>query len=197
MPKPSANLQAAARYLLRCGKRQWTQSRVLLRELATESGLPYNSLDKMLRIASHAPELLGPVARGEITTHEALRRAGLATGAHPPRDAQIAKRRGDRPANKAARPIPGKPRTAEEQTLAACEARIEGNIEVFVSLARDLFTIREKRLYLEEYGDWERYLRERWGVQFRDFYPVTGVLNAAGIIRQLELSFGGTESHER
>lgn len=142
------------------------------------SGLPPGSIEKVIRVAARDRSLLPEIAAGRMTLHQALRRLGMRSGSHPEREARAR-------AKGIGRPPKRKALTADEQTLQACEARIEGNIELFLSLAHDLYTIREQRLYLEHYGEWDRYLRLRWGIPFADFDALTVGINAP-IIAQLE-----------
>lgn len=52
----------------------------------------------------------------------------------------------------------------EAQTLAACEHTIEAGLKTFVAVGEALLTIRDQRLYRAEYGTFEDYCGERWGM---------------------------------
>lgn len=160
---PSRNSRLAAAYIMTLPKAELVCGQKRARYLAEKIGVPVGAIDKVIRVARRDASLLPEVACGRMKLNEAQRRVGLITGDEVKKERRAAKR-GIRPDG--------------ELTLSAREARIEGNIELFVSLARDLYSIREERLYLEEYGEWDRYLRERWGIPFSDFYAVTVAVDA-------------------
>jgi hypothetical protein len=52
---------------------------------------------------------------------------------------------------------------SERNELYQCELVIEGGLRTFVDVGNALLTIRDKRLYRDEYGTFETYCQERWG----------------------------------
>lgn len=75
--------------------------------------------------------------------------------------------------------------------LEQAETLIEGKLEAFLDVAHALFQIREQALYTEQYGEFHRYLKERWAVPFHMGRTVTCAVDSVGICRLLE----GTESN--
>ena len=53
----------------------------------------------------------------------------------------------------------------EHNELERCEVVIKQGLETFVEVGQALLTIREKRLYRLEFGTFEDYCRDRWGMQ--------------------------------
>ena len=53
--------------------------------------------------------------------------------------------------------------TVEHDELTQCEAVIERDLRTFVNVGNALLTIRDGRLYREDWGTWEEYCQERWG----------------------------------
>lgn len=55
----------------------------------------------------------------------------------------------------------------ERAALTDCEATIERGLQTFVEVGTALLTIRDRRLYRAQYGTFEDYCRERWGMSQR------------------------------
>ena len=53
----------------------------------------------------------------------------------------------------------------ERNELERCEVVIKQGLETFIEVGQALLTIREKRLYRLEFGTFEDYCRDRWGMQ--------------------------------
>lgn len=73
--------------------------------------------------------------------------------------------------------------TTERAQLAECEAVIEEGLRTFVDVGNALLTIRDKRLYRDEYGTFEAYCQERWGWTRQH---ANRTIAAAEIVRNLE-----------
>lgn len=71
---------------------------------------------------------------------------------------------------------------AEHADLRECEAVIERGIRTFVEVGVALLRIRDDRLYRDEYGTFEDYCRERWGMTRR---YANHTIAAAGVISNL------------
>lgn len=70
--------------------------------------------------------------------------------------------------------------------LEGFETLIESKMEAFLDVAHALFQIREQRLYTEQYGEFPRYLKARWGVSFRMGRSVTCALDGLGFVQGLK-----------
>lgn len=55
----------------------------------------------------------------------------------------------------------------ERSTLTHAEAKIERGLSSFIEVGEALAEVRDSRLYREEYGTFEAYCRERWGITDR------------------------------
>ena len=55
----------------------------------------------------------------------------------------------------------------ERAALTDCETTIERGLQTFVEVGTALLTIRDRRLYRAQYGTFEDYCRERWGMSQR------------------------------
>lgn len=55
----------------------------------------------------------------------------------------------------------------ERNELERCEVVIKQGLETFIEVGQALLTIREKRLYRLEFGTFEDYCRDRWGMDKR------------------------------
>lgn len=73
-----------------------------------------------------------------------------------------------------------------EETLAGFEAIIEGKMEAYLDVAYALLEIRERRLFLDQHGEFKRYLKERWGVSFQRFMTVMAGIDAVVLIGEAE-----------
>ena len=54
--------------------------------------------------------------------------------------------------------------TLEIAELQRCEETIQRGLHTFVEVGNALLTIRDKRLYQEQWATFEDYCRERWGM---------------------------------
>ncbi|HVX56953.1 MAG TPA: hypothetical protein VHA37_04425 [Candidatus Saccharimonadales bacterium] len=54
--------------------------------------------------------------------------------------------------------------TGERKTLEDCEARIQKGLQSFLDVAAALLTVRAGLLYRQDYGTFEEYCRQRWGI---------------------------------
>lgn len=58
----------------------------------------------------------------------------------------------------------------ESQQLERCEVVIKQGLETFVEVGQALMTIRDKRLYRADFGTFDDYCRDRWGIARRTVY---------------------------
>jgi len=68
----------------------------------------------------------------------------------------------------------------ESQTLEQCETVIERELKAFVRVGNALLTIRDGRLYREEYDTWDEYLRGRWDMERTYAHRVIDAATVAG-----------------
>lgn len=54
--------------------------------------------------------------------------------------------------------------TTESSKLCQLESTIEAGLKTFVEVGSALMEIRDSRLYRQEFGTFEDYCRERWGM---------------------------------
>jgi hypothetical protein len=52
----------------------------------------------------------------------------------------------------------------EQNELERCEVVIKQGLETFIEVGKALMIIRDKRLYRKEYGTFENYCKDKWGV---------------------------------
>jgi hypothetical protein len=74
---------------------------------------------------------------------------------------------------------------AEVQTLQHYEEVIAQGIKTFVQVGQALLAIRDQRLYRQQYGTFEEYLRQRWDLGQSRAYPL---MDAAGVVTNLKCS---------
>ena len=75
------------------------------------------------------------------------------------------------------------PLTVEDaRELGCCETVIERGLGAFVEVGNALQVIRDKRLYRAEYGTFEAYCRERWGVSRPRAYQM---VEASSVVENL------------
>jgi len=78
-----------------------------------------------------------------------------------------------------------------EVNLATCEGVIERGLSTFVDVGRALLTIRDSKLYRQQYPTFEAYCKERWGLiqsrvyQMMDAAQVVGLLAESSTIVEL------------
>lgn len=70
----------------------------------------------------------------------------------------------------------------EQNELERCEIVIKQGLETFIEVGQALMIIRDKRLYREEYGTFENYCRDKWGMQRANAYRL---VDAAEVISNL------------
>ncbi len=79
----------------------------------------------------------------------------------------------------------------DRDALAECETVIERGLETFYAIGRSLLTIRDRRLYREQYGTFEDYLRDRWGI---DRTYANRLIQSAKVVETLPI--GNTPTSE-
>lgn len=72
----------------------------------------------------------------------------------------------------------------EQADLATCEEVIDQGLRTFVEVGTALLTIRDKRLYRAQYGTFEDYCQERWGMARR---TTNRLIAAAGVVTNLRM----------
>lgn len=72
--------------------------------------------------------------------------------------------------------------TSEESQLAELEAVIERGLQTFVEVGNALMEIRDGRLYRAEYGTFEDYCQDRWGIERRHAYRL---IDAAQVVNNV------------
>ena len=65
----------------------------------------------------------------------------------------------------------------ERNELERCEVVIKQGLETFIEVGQALLTIREKRLYRLEFGTFEDYCREKWGMSRQKAHQMIGASN--------------------
>lgn len=70
----------------------------------------------------------------------------------------------------------------EREVLTRCEAVIEQGLKSFIEVGTALLAIRDNRLYRAEYGTFEDYCRDRWGMVRRQ---ADRLIAAAGVVSHL------------
>lgn len=70
----------------------------------------------------------------------------------------------------------------EAQALTNCEAVIERGLAVFQEVGLALMNIRDQRLYRADYGTFEEYCDQRWGMQRRHAYRL---MDAATVVQNV------------
>lgn len=135
-------------------KKRATRTDEKLGQLAGTSG---TAVWRARRVIRHAPDLVEEVNKGTMTLNAA---------------SDEVTRRLEMSAPKTSKPMTSKtkqqkpPRRPRDLDLEGWEAVIDGKMEAFLDVAYALFEIREKCLYLATHGQYNRYLKERWGVPF-------------------------------
>lgn len=86
---------------------------------------------------------------------------------------------------------------AEYKTLARHEATIESGLKKFMAVGKSLLAIRDARLYRADYGTFEAYCKERWGISVNRGYQFIEAFEVAdGISKILDIG-DMTESQAR
>lgn len=70
----------------------------------------------------------------------------------------------------------------EQHELERCEIVIQQGLETFIEVGTALMIIRDKRLYRVDFGTFEEYCRERWGVEKSQTYRL---IDAAKVVSNL------------
>lgn len=148
-----------ARFLEPHEKRRWTQ------EVGQQIGVSRGTMDRCAFVHFKDPELAERCIKGEVKMKDALSDLGWVDSVNGmPKE---------RPKTE-----PVRRKRPRQETLEGWEAMIEGRIEAYLDVAYALLEIRDKRLYLEQHGEFRHYLRDRWGVSFRRFSEVLIGLDA-------------------
>jgi hypothetical protein len=85
--------------------------------------------------------------------------------------------------------------TAEQQQLADLESVVEQGLQTFFAVGTALATIRDSRLYREDYATFETYCCERWGLQRSRAYQLIDAAAAAQNVQNFIHSAPTIESH--
>lgn len=86
----------------------------------------------------------------------------------------------------------------EQQDLAAHEAVIERGLKTFVDVGQALLSIRDGRLYRTQFGTFEDYCRERWGMSQPRAYQMMSAAQTVGLLRSSTIvELPQTESQAR
>jgi hypothetical protein len=68
----------------------------------------------------------------------------------------------------------------EALALKACEYTIEKGFATFVQVGNALLEIRDEKLYRQDYGTFEEYCRQRWGIERAHAYRLINASKVAG-----------------
>jgi len=86
--------------------------------------------------------------------------------------------------------------TNEQAELERCEAVIDRGLKTFVDVGNALLTIRDERLYREQWGTFEAYCWDRWGLKrFRAYELMEAATVVANVGNFLHLPAPERESH--
>jgi hypothetical protein len=138
------------------------------RAIEEKHGVGCHSIEVALWIKRRSPAALREVAAGLDTGHFVVKRLKGEEDKSPARSAPKAK------GKKSALSLSDVERGL---TLEAWETRIEARMEAFLDVAKALWEIRERRLYLKTHGMFRRYLQDRWGISMRDFQVITAAID--------------------
>jgi hypothetical protein len=72
--------------------------------------------------------------------------------------------------------------TIEHERLAELETAIEHGLQTFIEVGNALMEIRDSRLYREQFGTFEDYCRDRWGMERRHAYRL---IDAADVVNNV------------
>lgn len=79
----------------------------------------------------------------------------------------------------------------ESQQLATLEETIQRDLQTFTEVGNALLEIRDNRLYREQYGTFEQYCRDKWGVSKR---RANQMVQAAGVLGNIENGNHGSQT---
>lgn len=85
----------------------------------------------------------------------------------------------------------------EQNELERCEVVIKQGLETFIEVGQALLTIREKRLYRLEFGTFEDYCRDRWGMEKSQTYRLIDAAKVIDNISPIGELLPKTESQAR
>jgi hypothetical protein len=85
----------------------------------------------------------------------------------------------------------------EKSELHQHEAVIEQGLKTFVDVGNALLAIRDKRLYRQEFGTFEEYCGERWGMERRHAYRLMDAASAVENVSNWTQTLPATESQAR
>ena len=71
----------------------------------------------------------------------------------------------------------------ETVRLSQLEATISTGMQTFVDVGRALLEIRDGQLYRQEFGTFEDYCRDRWGIARRTAYQLIGAVQVVENVR--------------
>jgi len=81
-----------------------------------------------------------------------------------------------------------------QNQLADLETQVE---QGFVSAANALREIKESKIYKEQYGTWENYLKDRWGYNRDWYYKLVQASDVIKNVSNLNIFLPTTESQAR
>jgi ParB family chromosome partitioning protein len=87
--------------------------------------------------------------------------------------------------------------TIETQRLVECESKIEHGLDTFVEVGTALLTIRDGRLYREEYKTFEDYCKQKWGMVSRQANRLIQSASVIENLRPIGLTLPESESQTR
>lgn len=82
----------------------------------------------------------------------------------------------------------------ENKRLTELEHVIDGGLKTFVDVGMALLEIRDSRLYRKDYGTFEEYCRDRWGMERRRTYQI---MDAAKVVGNVNLGTQIAPANER
>lgn len=86
---------------------------------------------------------------------------------------------------------------AEQNELERCEVVIQQGLETFIDVGTALMTIRDKRLYRAEFGTFEDYCRERWGMVASRARQMIGAAQVVGNVESVTMVTPSSERQAR
>ncbi len=153
------------------------------------SGITYRRAQTVIDAADKEPSLRSLVDEMNATgnVNSSYNKMLLATG-RGGREPKTSDESSTKPSSSKKKALP--PKRPKVLALEGFETYIESRLEAFLDVAHALFEIREQRLFTEQYGEFHRYLRKRWGVNFQMGRAVTCALDAFGFVQ----AFGGKDN---
>lgn len=87
--------------------------------------------------------------------------------------------------------------TAEQDTLARCEAVIGEGLQTYIEVGRAMAIIRDDKLYRQHYDTWEEYCVDRWGMSRQRAYQLIDASQVADDLSTIVDTSEIPESHMR